>query len=387
MKKQRPIVLATGGTGGHVFPAEALAAELLGRGRNLVLVTDTRGQNFSGTLGRLNVYSVRAGTPSRGGVLARVRGLIAAASGTLQARRMLEWLQPAVVVGFGGYASLPTMLAATSRKLPTILHEQNAVLGRANRLVAPRVTSIALTFPATAMLRSQDHAKTEIVGNPVRLEIRALRAAEYAPSSRDGVFNLLVLGGSQGASIFATLIPEALAGLPSDAKARLRVVQQCRPEDLVAVHTRYRNAGVFAELAAFFTDVPKRMAAAHLMIARSGASTVSEIAVAGRPAILVPFPFAADDHQAANARALSEAGGGWTLLQKETSAESLRAQVAKLMAAPDELAAVARVARTLGRPDAARTLANLVEEVLARTAPIQLVHSDDRRSNGGGSAA
>ncbi len=384
--KRRPIILATGGTGGHVFPAEALASELLGRGRSLVLVTDARGSTFSGTLGRLPVYSVHAGTPSQGGIVARVHGLIATARGTLQARRMLEWLQPAVVVGFGGYASLPTMLAATSRRIPTVVHEQNAVLGRANRLVAPRVSSIALTFPATAKLRSHDHAKAEIVGNPVRVEIRALRANEYVPASTDGLFNLLVLGGSQGASIFATLLPEALGGLPAQARARLRVVQQCRPEDIAATHGRYKAAGVIAELSTFFSDVPRRMAAAHLMVTRSGASTVSEISVAGRPAIMVPFPFAADDHQAANARALSDSAAAWTFFQRELTAGALRDHVARLMTSPDELVLAARNARGQARPDAARALANLVEEVLARHAPLQLVHSDDRLAGDGGAA-
>ncbi|MBM3506718.1 MAG: undecaprenyldiphospho-muramoylpentapeptide beta-N-acetylglucosaminyltransferase [Alphaproteobacteria bacterium] len=385
--KRRPVVLATGGTGGHVFPAEALASELLGRGRNLVLVTDVRGASFGGALGRLPTYKVSAGTPSQGSVVARARGIIATVNGTLQARRMLEWLQPAVVVGFGGYASLPTVLAATTKRIPTVLHEQNAVLGRANRLLASRVTSLVLTFPATQRLHTGDHAKVEIVGNPVRLDIRALRASEYVPPAADAPFNLLVLGGSQGASVFATLIPEALAGLPAAQRARVRVVQQCRPEDLGLAENRYKTAGIAAELAVFFIDVPRRMAAAHLMVCRAGASTVGEIAVAGRPAILVPFPFAADDHQSANARALTDSGAGWTFRQRALTPEILRAQIARLMEAPADLAAAAAAARTLGRPDAARALATLVEEVIARTAPVQLVQPESgRRANGGGAA-
>jgi UDP-N-acetylglucosamine--N-acetylmuramyl-(pentapeptide) pyrophosphoryl-undecaprenol N-acetylglucosamine transferase len=389
--KRRPIVLATGGTGGHVFPAEALASELLGRGCNLVLVTDVRGASFGGALGRLPTYKVTAGTPSQGNLLARLRGVVAAVSGTLQARQMLDWLQPALVIGFGGYASLPTVLAATTKKIPTMLHEQNAVLGRANRLLAPRVTLLALTFPATQRVRAADHDRIEIVGNPVRVDIRAVRANEYAPAAADGHFNILVLGGSQGASIFATLIPEALAGLSQAERARVRVVQQCRPEDLGPAEHRYKTAGIAADLAAFFTDVPRRMTAAHLMICRAGASTVSEIGVAGRPAILVPFPYAADDHQSANARALTDGGAGWTYQQRALTPEVLRAQVSRLMAAPAELAAAASAARAFGRPDAARALATRVEELIARTAPVQLVQSDKegdagRRANGGDAA-
>ncbi len=385
--KRRPIVLATGGTGGHVFPAEALASELLGRGRNLVLVTDVRGANFGGALGRLPTYKVAAGTPSQGSMLARARGILSTINGTLQARRMLDWLHPSIVVGFGGYASLPTMLAATTKNVATLLHEQNAVLGRANRLLAPRVTSLALTFAATQRVRPNDHTKVEIVGNPVRVDIRALRAQEYVPPAAGGPFQILVVGGSQGASVFATLIPEALAGLPAEARARIRVVQQCRPEDLGLAEQRYRSAGIAAELAVFFTDVPRRMAAAHLMICRAGASTVGEISVAGRPAILVPFPHAADDHQTANAHALVDNGAGWTYPQRALSPELLRAEVARLMANPNELAAAAAAARSLGRPDAARSLATHVEEIIARTAPVQLVQTGGTpRANGGDAA-
>ena len=385
--KRRPIILATGGTGGHVFPAEALAGELLGRGRSLVLVTDSRGAGFGGALGALPTYTVSAGSPAVGGLLRRARGLLSTVNGTLHARRMLEWMQPAAVVGFGGYASLPTVFAATLRRIPTVLHEQNAVLGRANRLLAPRVSSIALTFPATAKLRANDQPKVEIVGNPVRVDIRAVRASEYSPPASASPFHLLVMGGSQGASIFSSLVPSALAGLPPEARARLRVVQQCRPEDLSVVTSRYGAAGIAAELGAFFADVSKRLSVAHLVISRSGASTVSEIAVAGRPATFVPFPYATDDHQSANARALTAAGGGWTLPQRDLTAEALRRHVAHLMDCPAELAAAAASARALGRPDAVRALATLVETVAAQFGPVHLVPSGDTMRRNGGSAA
>lgn len=381
--KRRPIVLAAGGTGGHVFPAEALASELLGRGRSLVLVTDVRGAHYGGALGTLPVYTVNAGTPTRGGIVTRLRGLVRMADGVLQARRMLGWLDPAAVVGFGGYAALPTMLAATWRRIPTILHEQNAILGRANRVLAPRVTSIALSFPATARLRPTDQPKAEIVGNPVRVEIRAVRASDYAAPAPDAPFNLLVTGGSQGAAIFSTLIPDALAGLPEPLRARLRVVQQCRPETLGTAQARYKSAGINAELAAFFTDMPKRLTAAHLVLCRAGASTVGEIAIAGRPALFIPFPHASDDHQSANAAAFAAGGAAWHFHQSDLTPEVLRQAIAELMMSPPELAARAAVARSLGRPDAARALATLVETIAAQHAPIQLVHSDRVRGNGG----
>lgn len=385
--KRRPIVLAAGGTGGHVFPAEALAAELLGRGRSLVLVTDVRGAQFGGTLGTLPVYTVNAGTPTRGGMIARARGILRSLDGALQARRMLGWLEPAAVVGFGGYASLPTMLAATWRRIPTILHEQNAILGRANRLLAPRVTSIALSFPATAHLRATDQTKAEIVGNPVRVEIRSVRASDYAPPATDAPFHILVTGGSQGAAIFSTLIPEALAGLPEALRARLRVVQQCRPETLGLAQARYQAAGIQAELAAFFTDMPRRLTAAHLVLCRAGASTVSEIAVSGCPALFIPFPHASDDHQSANAAAFAANGAAWHLRQSDLTPDILRTAIAELMTAPQELSARAIAARALGRPDAARALATLVETIAAQNAPIQLVHSSpDRRLGNGGAA-
>lgn len=385
--KRRPIVIATGGTGGHVFPAEALASELLGRGRSLVLVTDVRGAQFGGALGTLPAYTVNAGTPSRGGLVTRVRGVLRTIDGALQARRMLGWLEPAAVVGFGGYASLPTMLAASWRRIPTILHEQNAILGRANRLLAPRVTSIALSFPATARLRPTDQTKAEIVGNPVRLEIRAVRASDYVAPAPDGAFNLFVTGGSQGAAIFSTLIPDALAGLPEGLRGRLRVVQQCRPETLTQAQARYKAAGVAAELAAFFTDMPRRLTAAHLVICRSGASTVSEIAVAGRPALFIPFPYASDDHQSANAAAFAAGDAAWHFHQAALTPEMLRAAISELMTKPQDLAARAAAARSLGRPDAARALATLVKTIAAQHAPIQLVHSGpDRRTGNGGDA-
>ena len=381
--KRRPIVLATGGTGGHVFPAEALASELLGRGRSLVLVTDVRGAHFGGALGTLPVYTVSAGTPTRGSIFTRVRGLLRTADGVLQARRMLGWLEPEAVVGFGGYASLPTVLAATWRRIPTIVHEQNAILGRANRTLAPRVTSIALSFPATAHLRPTDQTKAEIVGNPVRVEIRAVRASDYVAPALDAPFNILVTGGSQGAAIFSTLIPDALAGLPEQLRTRLRVVQQCRPETLGVAQARYKAAGINAELAAFFTDMPKRLTAAHLVLCRAGASTVGEIAIAGRPALFIPFPYASDDHQSANAAAFAAGGAAWHKRQSELTPELLRTAIAELMTSPQELTARAATARSLGRPDAARALATLVETVAAQHAPIQLVHPDRKFGNGG----
>ena len=355
-----PIVIAAGGTGGHMFPAQALAGTLAERGRDIVLVTDRRGAEYGGAIAD-TVLTVSAGMVSGQGLPGRLMGLGQIAFGAIQAHGMLRRLAPAGVVGFGGYASVPTMLAATRIGLPTVIHEQNAVLGRANRLMAPRVRAIAAAFAETAQLCPADRAKAEHTGNPVRAAIAALAERPYPAPERGGPLSLLVIGGSQGAAVMSEVVPAALAALPAELRARLEVVQQCRADDLDQARETYRAAGIAAELAGFFDDLPARLAKAQLVIARAGASTVAELTSAGRPAILVPYPSAADDHQSANARAIELAGGGWTMPQPTFTPDALARRIESFLIAPPRLIDAAMKARSIGVPEAATRLADLVE--------------------------
>ena len=354
------IVLTAGGTGGHVFPAEALAAELLQRGHRLALVTDRRGQAFGGALGDVTTYRIAAGGIAGRGALAKMRAAAEIGIGVLQARRLLKSLRPAAVIGFGGYASVPAMVAAASSGFTTALHEQNAVLGRANRLLASSVTRIATCYPRLAHLSPAWSHKVVRTGMPVRPAIAGLRASPYPTLGADGPLRLLVLGGSQGARIFSEVVPAALARLPEDLRRRLEVSQQCRPEDLEGVRLAYQRTGINVVLQSFFQDVPERLAAAHLVITRSGASTVAELTTVGRPAILVPYLHAIDDHQTANAHAIDEAGGGWLIPQPAFTPESLAERIGSLAAQPDVLVRAAACSQSAGTPEAAASLADLV---------------------------
>ena len=355
-----PIVIAAGGTGGHMFPAQALAGALAEHGRDIVLVTDRRGAEYGGAIAD-TVLTVSAGTVSGQGFSGRLIGLGQIAFGAIQAHGMLRRLAPAGVVGFGGYASVPTMLAATRIGLPTVIHEQNAVLGRANRLMAPRVRAIATAFAETAQLSPADRVMAEHTGNPVRAAVAALAERPYPAPERGGRLALLVIGGSQGAAVMSEVVPTALAQLPEELRARLDVVQQCRADDLDQARETYRAAGIAAELAAFFDDLPVRLASAQLVIARAGASTIAELTAAGRPAILVPYPAAADDHQSANARAVELAGGGWTMPQPTFTPDALAVRMESFLIAPPRLTEAAMKARSIGVPEAATRLADLVE--------------------------
>ena len=353
------VVLAAGGTGGHMFPAEALARALLMRGRRVALMTDSRGEAFGERLPGVALHRIRAGRFS-GNLLRKALGLVELALGTFDAARQLRTLAPAAVVGFGGYPSVPTMLAAARQKRPTVIHEQNAILGRANRLLAARVRAVATSFPQVGALRAADRARATETGNPVRPAVTALRGTPYAETSGDAAFELLVLGGSQGARILSAVVPDALARLPQALRQRLRLTQQARPEDLEAVRAAHVSSGIAAEIRPFFDDVPARLARAQLVIARSGASTVAELTVMGRPAILVPYRYAADDHQSANARALEMAGAAWVMTEAGFTAEALADRLARLITDPAALSKAAHAAHGLGRPDAAERLADLV---------------------------
>lgn len=363
------VVLAAGGTGGHVFPADALAGALMERGYAVALITDKRGGSYGGTLGRLDTHRISAGQITGRGPLKRLRGLVELALGTVQARRLLGRLRPAAVVGFGGYASIPTMIAAAWAGVPTVIHEQNAVLGRANRVLAPRVTRIARSFETIKAIRSQDAERAVMTGNPVRAAIAALAGRPYYAPTDDGTLHILVTGGSQGATVFSRVVPAAVALLPEWAKRRLVIAQQARPADIEEARRAYDAARFDAELKTFFDDMPARLAAAHLVICRSGASTCAEITAAGRPAILVPYPHATDDHQTANARALEAAGAAWLIPEPEFTPAALAERLLALLESPAALAMCATYARGLGRPDAASRLAEVVLAVVHRQAP------------------
>ena len=353
------IALAAGGTGGHLFPAKALASALLTRGPRPVLVTDARGEAFEIAGHDLPVHRIAAKSPS-GGWLRRLTGGGALALGVFQARVLLARLAPAAVVGFGGFASVPTVVAARWLGLPVVLHEQNAVLGRANRLLARYATTIATSFDETAGVPAGDQAKTRAIGNPVRDEIATLRDSAYSPPTGDRPVHLLITGGSQGARVFADILPPALAALPAALRARLRVAQQARQEDVARVTAAYRTSGIDAEVSSFFGDMARRLAAAHLLICRAGASTMAEIAAAGRPAVLVPYPHAMDDHQSANARAAADTGAAWLLAEGPLTVDDFRACLERALGDPAGLAAAAAAARRLDHPGAAEALVDLL---------------------------
>ncbi|MBV8778369.1 MAG: undecaprenyldiphospho-muramoylpentapeptide beta-N-acetylglucosaminyltransferase [Alphaproteobacteria bacterium] len=354
-------VLAAGGTGGHLFPAEAVARLLVDRECAVHLFTDRRADAFAAAVPGVMIEQIRAGRFG-GGPLHAAYGLAELAVGMVQARRRLRRLAPAAVLGFGGYPSVPTMLAAAQLGLPTLIHEQNAVFGRANRLLATRAHCIATGFPATRGLRDSDGRRLVVhTGNPVRAAIRAVGADGYAPPNER--IELLVTGGSQGARVFSDIVPSAVGALPETLRTRLRVSQQARPEDAEAVEAQYRRLGITAEVAAFFHDMPARLQRAHLAICRAGASTISELAAAGRPAVLVPYPHAMDDHQTINAGEFAGCGGGWVMPQPEFTAETLRARLTAVFGEPSTLAAAAAAARAFARDDAAERLAELAQGI------------------------
>lgn len=378
--QRHPIVLAAGGTGGHVFPAEALAEALRERGYTLALFTDRRGEAFKGELGQLPTHRISASRIS-GGWSDRIKGALSLIAGTVQSRRLLRELRPSVVVGFGGYPSIPAMWAATGLRIPTVIHEQNALMGRANRLLASRVTAIATSFPEVAGIKPADRAKIVMTGNPVRGAVRALRDAPYMAPGPQGAIRILVTGGSQGASVFATVVPQALERLPDEIRPRLHVSQQARPEDLETVRAAYETSGIRAEVAPFFADLAARLAATHLFIGRAGASTIAEVTCAGRPAILVPYPHAADDHQTANARALDAANAAILMPQRGFNPDALASRLKLLLGYPPNLARLAEAAKALGTADAAGNLAVLVSGLCpARSV---LARDDDRAVNDG----
>ena len=358
------MILAAGGTGGHLFPAFALAQELGRRGIAVDLVTDTRGDRYGSDFPARAVYRVPSATISGRSILSIGRTAFMLARGIVAAYRLMGNVKPSAVVGFGGYPAFPPLLAATLRGVPTALHEQNAVLGRANRMLLSRVSAIATSFERVKYLEGAALKKARFTGNPVRDLVVDWATQSYPDPDAQGPFSLLVFGGSQGARYFSDAVPAAIAQMPVDKRQRLFVVQQCRPEDLERVEAAYRAAGVRSQLSTFFSNLPEEMAKAHLVIGRAGASTVAELAVMGRPSILVPLPHAIDNDQLQNATRLAESGGAWCIEQKDLTAERLAGAVARLMDEPETLVSAAAAAKAQGRPDAVARLADLVEELI-----------------------
>jgi len=356
----RKAVLAAGGTGGHMFPAEALARELRARGVAVVLVTDRRGAGFGGDLADVETHHISAGGIAGGSPVKRLSGLLRLALGVLQARSLMRRLDPDAVVGFGAYAAAPTVLAGSRLGRRVILHEQNAVMGRANRLLAGRADIIATGFARVEGLKAADQAKTRMTGNPVRPNIQSVGQQAYQGPRAGEAIHLLVVGGSQGAKVFNSAVPAAVARLPEALRARIRIAQQVPGGALDQVQADYRGCGVDADLAGFFDDMPARLARAHLVICRAGASTIAELASARRPAILVPFPHATDDHQTANARALVDVEAGWLIPQSDLTPEALAGQLESLLNTPARLETAADRAGDMAPGDAAGRLADLV---------------------------
>jgi UDP-N-acetylglucosamine--N-acetylmuramyl-(pentapeptide) pyrophosphoryl-undecaprenol N-acetylglucosamine transferase len=360
-------MLAAGGTGGHLFPALALAQELGRRGIAVDLVTDMRAGHYDAGFPARQVYRVPSASPSGKSPGALARAVASLGHGVVASLRLMRKVKPGAVVGFGGYPCFPPLVAARLLRIPTALHEQNAVLGRANRSLARYVTAIATSFEQTKFLDAKTTAKARVTGNPVRDLVIDWAAVAYQPPPEGGPYQLLVFGGSQGARFFADALPETLALTPDWLRTRLVVVQQCREEDLGRVKEAYWKAGVQAQLATFFPDLPEAMAKAHLVIGRAGASTVAELTVMGRPAILVPLPHAIDNDQLQNALRLADAGAGWCLEQKNYSPEFLSGALTDLLTSPDKLSEAAAAARALGQPQAVTHLADLVEELVGHT--------------------
>lgn len=356
----RHFVLAAGGTGGHLIPAFALGMELERRGHHVALITDERGAEIPGKPDFLPAHVLPAGRFGKN-PLSWIKGARAVWEGRSMALRLFETFKPSAVIGFGGYPALPALLAATSTKIPSLVHEQNAVLGRVNRLLAGRVQAIATSYPEIQRLADKYAAKVALVGNPVRAEVLVLRDEPFPPFTEEGLLRVLVTGGSQGARVLSETVPDGLAMLPPALRARLQVTQQCRAEDIEAVRERYRNHGIPAELGIYFEDMQARLAKAHLFIGRAGASTIAELTAVGRPAILVPLPIATDDHQAANTCEIVKAGGARMIRQDGFTGKELAKQIQALAQRPETLANAAHGAWNCGRPEAASDLADLVE--------------------------
>lgn len=345
-------------------PAKALGRDLLSRGFRVEVITDRRGMAYEDMFAGMTLHEIKAGTMGAG-FGGKVKGLANIGLGLAQAHMLLGKLKPAVVIGFGGYPSFPGVYAAQKRKIPTVIHEQNAIIGRANSMLANRASRIALSLPVVKGLDKVDEMRAVVTGNPVRPDIAALYTKPYPNLSADGPLRIFIMGGSLGAHVFSDVVPKTLARLPTAYKQRLHVVQQCREEDLDNVRAEYEQAGIDADLATFFKNVPEQLELAHLVICRSGASSVAEVTTAGRPAIFVPYPHHKDQQQKMNADAVADAGGAWMMAESGFTVDALLARMETFLQTPEILFKAAEKARTCGKPDAARKLGNLITAIVS----------------------
>jgi UDP-N-acetylglucosamine--N-acetylmuramyl-(pentapeptide) pyrophosphoryl-undecaprenol N-acetylglucosamine transferase len=358
------IILSAGGTGGHITPAQALGHDLLSRGFRVELITDVRGQKYAPMFTGIPMHVVASGTLGKG-LWGKFSGLSGLGRGVVKALSLLRKRKPVLVIGFGGYPSVPGVYAAQRLKIPTIIHEQNAILGRANAFLSRRADRIALSWAEVQGLDEAEKARAIVTGNPVRADIAALFTQPYPNIDQSGPLRVFIMGGSLGAKVFSDVIPKVLASLSAEYKARLNIIQQCREEQLEATRAAYKEAGIKAELASFFDNVADQLSKAHLVIARSGASTVAEVTTAGRPAIFVPYPHHKDQQQKMNADAVGDAGGAWVMTEGGFTAEALLARIETFLQNPSILFRAAEKARACGKPDAARLLGNLVTETVS----------------------
>ena len=363
MTEQPLILLAAGGTGGHLFPAEALGVELMKRGLRVRLVTDSRALRYSGLFSKDMTDVVPSETVRGRSPLALARTGLMLASGTAVAFNLMRRLKPAAVVGFGGYPTVPPLLAARLAGIPTIIHDANAVMGRANRFLSKRVSAIATSLPGVLDKEPSLVGKTTTTGTPMRPAILAAATVPFVAPNAGEAFRVLVVGGSQGARVMSDIVPPAIEKLAPELLSRLVLTQQVRDEDMTRVRAVYDRLKVRADLAPFFGDLPARLASNHLIISRSGAGTVAELGAVGRPSILVPLPGAIDQDQFANAGVLSQAGGAIRIVQSDFTPDRLASELSALAADPARLATMASAARTVGKLDAAERLADMVTKV------------------------
>jgi UDP-N-acetylglucosamine--N-acetylmuramyl-(pentapeptide) pyrophosphoryl-undecaprenol N-acetylglucosamine transferase len=360
---KKTVMICAGGTGGHMFPALSLAEDLKSRDCRVVVVTDKRAEKYTAGREGMDVHVIASATlpPS---IIGKIKGILSLARGYFQSRSLISDYQPGLVIGFGGYPSMPPMVAAQRQNITTIIHEQNAVLGKANAYLAPKAERIALSLPDMSSLDEIDAIRAIVTGNPVRADIASLYAHPYNTPDDNEPFHITIMGGSLGAKVMAKNVPQALSSLPEDLKVRLNVTQQCHAENIAEVQDIYTNAGITATLAPFFDNVPDILKSTHLMIARSGASTVAEIAIAGIPAIYIPYPHHADQQQKVNAQSISNVGGAWVMDENDLTPETLANQIESLMRAPQDLFKAAESARSCAKPEATRKLGNLVIALL-----------------------